>query len=382
MTMLLNQVLDQNTPEDRIAGLVDAVKRSPDQRDALVELLPEQHPVYSGRGTNQTIRMRGYILAAFEQVGLPEQAIPYVLDELQNGRDAYLVAAAARALRGLQNPSGEVIPFLFKAVSNIRFMDDALTFDQYKPGWPLTDHTSALREIFRSFQWLGSRARSVLPELEALDRDGAGFPEAIRGEIRRAIDAIRAAEPVRTQGFIPLSLLGPAPVHPKKDDLVPDLIFEDQEGIRLTYSEYFRHKPAIVVFFYTRCSNPNKCSLTITKLGRLQKMIQEEGLEGALKTAAITYDPGYDLPARLKAYGLNRGVVFNEHHRFLWALTGMHEVQEYFGLGVNFNGTIVNQHRIELFLLDPEGRVAKTFARLQWDLREVLDSAKALLPGR
>jgi protein SCO1/2 len=62
-----------------------------------------------------------------------------------------------------------------------------------------------------------------------------------------------------------------------------------------------------VVFFYTRCDNPNKCSLTVTKLARLQKSIVEEQLEGLLRTAAITYDPAYDLPPRLKAYGDNRG---------------------------------------------------------------------------
>jgi Uncharacterized protein SCO1/SenC/PrrC, involved in biogenesis of respiratory and photosynthetic systems len=111
-------------------------------------------------------------------------------------------------------------------------------------------------------------------------------------------------------------------------------------------------------------------------------MIREEGLNGQLKTSAITYDPEYDLPARLKAYGLNRGVVFSEDDRFFRTLDGLKELQDYFGLGVNFNGSIVNQHRIELFVLDSEGRIAKTFARLQWDAREVLDSAKALLtPG-
>jgi protein SCO1/2 len=385
MTMLLNQRLDKDTPEDRIAELVDSIKASSSQREALVELLPEQHPVYLGRGTNQTIRMRGYILAAFEHLGLPEQAVPYVLDELQNGRDAYLVAAAAKALRGLPNPSGELVRFLFKAVDNIRLMDDALTFEQYKPAWPLTEHTSALQEIFRSFGWLGSRARSALPDLEALDHDSAGFTEAIRREIRSAIDAIRGGEPARTPAFIPLSLVGPTSAltgrtAPKKKDILPDLAFEDQEGNRLTYAEFFREKPSIVVFFYTRCNNPNKCALTITKLGRLQQMIREERLEGRLQTAAITYDPEYDLPARLKAYGLNRGVLFGEDYRFFRALTGMHEVQEHFGLGVNFNGTIVNQHRIELFLLDRQGHIATTFARLQWDVREVLDSAKALLP--
>jgi protein SCO1 len=380
MTMLLNQMLDKDTSEDRIAQLVDAIKRSPEQRDALVELLPERHPIYLGRSTNQTIRMRGYILAAFEQVGLPEQAVPYVLDELQNGRDAYLVAAAAKALRGLQTPSGELVPFLLKAINNIRYMDDALTFEHYKPDWPLTEHTSALQEIFQSFKWMGTHAQSALPDLEALYRDGSGFSNAIQREIKNAIVAIRASEPVSTRTFISLSLLQSPLGNQKKNDVVPNPEFEDQEQSRLTYAEFFHQKPSIVVFFYTRCNNPNKCSLTITKLGQLQQMIREEGLAGQLQTAAITYDPEYDLPARLKAYGLNRGVVFSEDNRFFRTLDGLNELRDYFGLGVNFNGSIVNQHRIELFILDNQGRIAKTFARLQWDVREVLDSAKALLP--
>ena len=62
-----------------------------------MQLLPERISLYAGRSANETIRMRGYILAAFEQVELPDAALPYVLEELESGRDAYLVAAAARA---------------------------------------------------------------------------------------------------------------------------------------------------------------------------------------------------------------------------------------------------------------------------------------------
>jgi len=377
--MLSNQILDKDTSEDRIAELVDAIKRSPSQRDSLVELLPEQNPLYLGRGTNQTIRIRGYILAAFEEVGLPEAALPYVLDDLENGRDAYLVAGAAKALRGIQNPSGEVIPFLFKAIKNIRYMDDALTFERYKPDWPISNHTSALNEIFLSFKWLGSHAQSALTDLEVLFQDRSGFSETIRGEIKNAIDAIRASEPAGTHAFIPLSLLNFPTADQKSPEAIPSLEFEDQDTNTISYRDYFSQKPSIVVFFYTRCNNPNKCSLTITKLGKLQQLIREEGLEGQLKTAAITYDPLYDLPARMKAYGFNRGVVYSEDNRFLRALHGLMELQDYFNLGVNFNGSIVNQHRIELFILDDQGRLAKTFARLQWDLREVLHCARALM---
>jgi protein SCO1/2 len=154
--------LDQNTPEEHIAALVDVVKRNPQCRDSLVELLPERIPLYAGRGTNATIRMRGYIIAAFEQVGLPDAAIPYVLEELESGRDAYLVAAAARALRGLDGTS-HAVPFLLKAIENIKYSDDAVTFGSYKPQWPVPSHTTAIEEILKTFAWLGEDARSALP---------------------------------------------------------------------------------------------------------------------------------------------------------------------------------------------------------------------------
>jgi protein SCO1/2 len=108
----------------------------------------------------------------------------------------------------------------------------------------------------------------------------------------------------------------------------------------------------------------------------------EERLEGLLKTAAITYDPEYDLPPTLKAYGENRGVAFGDDDRIFRTRNGFRRMQEYFQLGVNFTGSIVNRHRIELFILDSRGEIAVTFTRLQWDIQEVLEQAKALLSSR
>jgi protein SCO1 len=119
--------------------------------------------------------------------------------------------------------------------------------------------------------------------------------------------------------------------------------------------------------------------LTITKLARRQKAIVEEQLEGLLRTAAITYDPAYDLPHRLRAYGENRGVMFSDDNRMFRARSGFGELQEYFQLGVNFTGSTVNRHRLELFVLDSQGEIVATFTRLQWDVQDVLEQAKALL---
>jgi protein SCO1 len=379
------QILDRNTSEDRISEWIDEIERSIGDRDLLLKLLLERSDIYKDRSTNETIRIRGYILSKFEHLGLPDSAIPYVLEELESGRDAYLVAAAAKAVRGMANPSIQLIPFLFKAVENVKYLDDAVTFDSYKPQWP-TNYTTALTEIFKTFQWLGKLAESALIQLEDLHQDCQSFSVRNRTKIQETIDSIRASNQNIAKSCCDHSIN----LHPlvlstdcehKNTIISSDIELEDQDGKRIKYDDFFVGMPSIVVFFYSRCNNPHKCSLTITKLAQLQQAISNHGLEQQLKTVAITYDPQYDVPTRLKAYGENRGIVFNERNRMFRTINRFQELQDFFQLGVNFNHSIVNRHRIELFILDGRGEIITTFARLQWNIDRVIDSAKELLDG-
>jgi protein SCO1/2 len=380
--------LGPDAREDEIAAVVDEIRRTPGRRDALVGLLSERQPLYAGRGANATTRIRGYVLAAFEQVGLPPAAIPYVLEELESGRDAYLVAAAARALRGLERPTGEVVPLLLAAIENVWHVDDAVTFDGYWPS-PSASHTTAIREVLATLAWLGGRAAEARPRLAALRDDRAALPAATRAALERAIEAVEAAGPdARAAGHRP----GPAPISldltvgrrraPRPDAPAPSEVpLEDQDGRSLTYGDFFGQGPSIVAFFYTRCDNPNKCSLTITRLGQLQRRIADQRLDDRLRTAAITYDPEYDRPPRLRAYGQTRGVTFDERNRFFRTRGGLETLRDYFELGVSFGQASVNRHAIELFVLDERGRLALAFSRRRWEVDDVLDQARARLPA-
>ena len=110
---------------------MDELKSDPARSDLLIDLLREDHPIYDQRGTAATIRMRGWVLLAFERLGLPETALLFVLEELDNGRDAYLVAAAARSLRSYRIPPGQWPLFLARALANIQFHDDLVCLDRY-----------------------------------------------------------------------------------------------------------------------------------------------------------------------------------------------------------------------------------------------------------
>src|SRR5262249_50940850 len=160
---------------------------------------------------------------------------------------------------------------------------------------------------------------------------------------------------------------------------IDSTVFEDQNGDTITFAEHFSGQPSIVVFFYTRCDNPLKCSLTITKLARIQKLLETEGLADQINTAGISYDPGFDLPERLLNYGQHRGIHFAPRHRLLRAEDGLDSLRTHFQLGVNFIESLVNRHRIELYILDAKGQTAGYFGRIQWNERDVVARAIEVL---
>jgi len=375
--------LDGSTAESDIAAYIDGIRDRPQHRDHLVALLPQGHALYAGRGANQVVRIRGYVLASFELTGLPELALVYVLEELENSQKPYLVAAAAKALRGMSAPSSELVPFLLAAITNIQYRDDALSFESYTTTWPLQNHTTALIEILHTFEHLGIHARSALPALEAMQTSPV-FNTDIRRRTGEAIRVIRSDTRQVPQDCcsVPTGKCR-APVdrvNCRDAAQVSDIRLEDQDGRTLTFAEAFCGKPTVAAFFYTRCENPNKCSLTVTKLGQLQNEFMARKLNRRVRIAAMTYDPGHDTAERLRGYCENRGFRFDADN-CAWRAdkSRFDAVRSFFDLGANYSGSVVSRHRIELFILNEDGKVVTSYANLQWDVQDVADDVNALL---
>ena len=238
----------------------------------------------------------------------------------------------------------------------------------------LEEPTTVLLEVLAALRFQPAVDPRLVERLRQLQRAGAADWDA---PVRRALAETVAA----LQGRAGLGSFLMAEAAPVTDEPLPapepgDLVgvtVEDQDGVRLDLAGFLGRAATVVAFFYTRCANPYKCSLTITKLADLQRRLTELGtLDRQL--AAISYDPGFDRPPRLTAYGRARGLRFDDSTRMFRAVEGHDRMRDWFGLRVGYNGSIVNQHGIELYLVEPSLRISRTWARIPWTVEEVANA--------
>ena len=90
-----------------------------------------------------------------------------------------------------------------------------------------------------------------------------------------------------------------------------DISYVDQDGGTGRLGDLI-DRPTVITFFYTRCQYANKCSRTLGHLAALQRELAQAGVGKQVRLIAITYEPQYDTPDRIKRYGGDRGLTFSE----------------------------------------------------------------------
>ncbi len=173
-----------------------------------------------------------------------------------------------------------------------------------------------------------------------------------------------AAPPDR---FIPLLDAG---------DAIPPIPLRAQNGRPFTLADL--HGNAILVsFIYTRCADARMCPLVTAKFGRLAHLVGD----APIRLVLLTLDPGYDTPAVLRRYGR----AFGQDER-VWTLgTGsaatMNELAQRLGIAVTTAPAGGLSHTEAAIVVGPDGRIARTIAGNGWSATDLLDAARATLPG-
>ncbi|MCX6319181.1 MAG: SCO family protein [Bacteroidetes bacterium] len=373
----LPDTLHGQSTEDAIGVYIDLFRNERTASKYLVPLLEESHPVYEGRSQYAIARIRGYLFAAMETTVITPAGLAFIADELQNGRHAYSTAGAAKALRAVKTLAPECFEWLQRAILNIRGHDDIICFDAINPQRPFQHPTTALQELFVTYAHFGGAAKAALPVLQAFYEDPYGdFNKQTKEGIAAAITRITNSEAMPTadccDGFAEYkfsnTMAGTSYAVKRK---MKHVKLEDQSARQYSWKELTEKKITAVAFFYTRCNNPNKCSLTVSKLSYLQQAIRQRGLTDKVQVLGISYDPDYDTCNRLQEYGRQRGMEFTGEAKLLRASEGYDTLKKYFALQVGYSSSIVNHHAVELFLLNEEGTVIQSFSRTDWDIETV-----------
>lgn len=368
--------------EEEFAGYIEHLPKECAREEKLINLLREDHIAYANRGTAEVSRMRSWILFKLSQLdeGLPRKALLFVLEELDTSIHAYTVAMAARVLRSLPQPEQSFAPFLLSGLKNIRYHDEPVAFNDYAEFPDSSEASSAVDELLETLNWMGQHTKEIKIELKKIN----GLRKSQQHKLQKIISTIPSTDRHTTECCCKLpdgvnNLLTWGRGSRLSSQPIEKTLFEDQNGDSVTFNDFFLGKPSIVAFFYTRCDNPQKCSLTVTKLAQIQTLLAKQGLEDKIRTAALSYDPEYDNANRLARYGNDRKFLTSQNHRLLRTAEGFDSLKRHFNLGVNFAGSLVNRHRIELYILDSQGDIAASFERIRLEETEVVDHAVNIL---
>src|SRR5262249_19158003 len=144
--------------------------------------------------------------------------------------------------------------------------------------------------------------------------DRSAAPLTATQELTAAIKALRAWDGCCAGAAPgPASEAGSRPFLSSTDRIV----VETQDGVRHDLRELLGRQRTLLAFFYTRCMNPEKCSLTVTRLAAIAQALERSPKEPDLRVLACSYDPDFDRGQRLTAYGRDRGFPFSERAMML-----------------------------------------------------------------
>ena len=377
---------DGSTDEKIVAGHIDALRREPpaEAGRALAALLPEQAPLYQGRGPNEAARLRGHVFAALADTGAPAEALPFLIAELQYGHRPSLLAAAARAAGTLERAAAPAVPALVRILASATFHDDQVCLDGSDASAPCSDPTTARLEAVRTLGRIGPDARAALPALRALAKsepDGAASTMlALREEAHRAVASIeQPAVPVLSDlpdfasSWLPPADRSPSPF--------AGMSFTAHDGRRHT-SAGLTGAPLALTFAYTRCDNPNKCPVTIASMARLQRSLRETGLAAKTRIAIVTLDPDFDDSARLSASGNFHGLELGDRALMLRpSAADLERLERDLRVPVGRGAGQINGHGVVLYLFDANGRYVRQYSGAGWMDDHVVADLKKLTSG-
>jgi len=186
---------------------------------------------------------------------------------------------------------------------------------------------------------------------------------------------------VTGQGKVPPPSPGPGATQriPQPGDLVPDFSFTNQDGHRVSLSQY-RGKVLLVTFIYTRCPFPDFCPRMSSNFDEIYKQIGvDPSLDSSTRLLSVSFDPQYDTPKVLRDYAFK---VAHTHDAALfkrWEFgtprkDELPKIADFFGVIYQAGGGLIT-HNLSTTVIGPDGKIVKWYHGNDWQVSDLIKDA-------
>ncbi|HEX6188424.1 MAG TPA: SCO family protein [Pyrinomonadaceae bacterium] len=190
-----------------------------------------------------------------------------------------------------------------------------------------------------------------------------------------------------TQGGAELTPTTVVPGEPKPGDEIPDFSLVNQDGKPIRLSQY-KGRGIALTFIYTRCPQPDQCTLMSTNFAAIEKQLQlEKAVYAKTHLLSITFDPQYDTPQVMRSYGASHSGRYSDELFKHWEFaTGTAEqvkaIAEYFGVR-SFKDPATGKeeliHSLRTAVIDPHGKLVKLYRGNEWKPADIAADLKSLV---
>lgn len=190
-----------------------------------------------------------------------------------------------------------------------------------------------------------------------------------------------------TQGGAELTPTTVVPGEPKPGDQITDFTLVNQDGKTIRLSQY-KGRGLALTFVYTRCPQPDQCTLMSTNFAAIEKELQQhKDVYAKTHLLSITFDPEYDTPKVMRSYGASHSGRYSDEVFKHWEFaTGAAEqvkaIAEYFGVR-SFKDSATGKeeliHSLRTAVIDPQGRLVKLYRGNEWKPADIAADLKSLV---
>jgi protein SCO1/2 len=167
----------------------------------------------------------------------------------------------------------------------------------------------------------------------------------------------------------------------KAGDRIPDFVFLDQDGKRVTLRNY-HGKAVALTFIYTRCPLPEFCIRMSDHFNKIQALLKKNAERGSWQLVTVSFDPVYDRPPAMKAYGETYGADFSR-----WSFltdpdtTGRTVLALADGFDLTYEadeGALI-AHNLRTVLINPKGELVEVVKDNEWKPEEIVEKMEDLM---